>query len=104
MRFVSTRGVGPASLDEALLEGLAADGGLFVPERWPAYSTYQFAAAETVASVASIFLRPFFADSRLGNELLQIIDETFCFPIPIRALPRIRMPAPSKSDATERMA
>lgn len=86
MKYVSTRGGRPVSLEEALLEGLAADGGLYVPERWPTYSPQQFAAIDTVADVAGIILRPFFAGSRLEGELAAIIDETFCFPIPTRTL------------------
>ena len=36
MRYVSTRGAGsPKRFTEILLEGLAADGGLYVPERYP---------------------------------------------------------------------
>ncbi|HDK45924.1 MAG TPA: threonine synthase, partial [Actinobacteria bacterium] len=36
MRYVSTRGgVVEASFEDVLLSGLAADGGLFVPETWP---------------------------------------------------------------------
>lgn len=86
MKYVSTRGAGPVSLEAALLDGIAADGGLYVPERWPTYSLHQYAATTTIAGVASIFLRPFFAGSRLENELPAIIDETFSFPIPTRTL------------------
>ena len=36
MRYVSTRGIAPVlEFGEALLAGLAADGGLYVPESWP---------------------------------------------------------------------
>ena len=36
MRYVSTRGGGkPQRFSNILLEGLAADGGLYVPERLP---------------------------------------------------------------------
>ena len=36
MRYVSTRGVAPVlDFGEALLAGLADDGGLYVPEAWP---------------------------------------------------------------------
>jgi len=36
VNYVSTRGAGaPVSFEEALLEGLAPDGGLYVPESWP---------------------------------------------------------------------
>jgi threonine synthase len=37
MRFTSTRGAAPAiGFREAVLSGLAADGGLYMPEAWPA--------------------------------------------------------------------
>ena len=36
MRYVSTRGQAPAlGFSDALLAGLASDGGLYVPEQWP---------------------------------------------------------------------
>ena len=36
MRYISTRGDAPIlEFDEVLLAGLAADGGLYVPETWP---------------------------------------------------------------------
>jgi threonine synthase len=37
LRYISTRGKAPRlAFDDVLLAGLAADGGLYVPERWPA--------------------------------------------------------------------
>ncbi len=37
MRYVSTRGgVAPQRFSDILLEGLAPDGGLYVPEAYPA--------------------------------------------------------------------
>ena len=45
MLHVSTRGEAPAiSFTDALLAGLARDGGLYVPERWPALSRDAIAA------------------------------------------------------------
>jgi threonine synthase len=39
MRLISTRGeTSPISFTEALLQGLARDGGLYVPEAWPVLS------------------------------------------------------------------
>lgn len=36
MKYISTRGgVPPADFTQVLMEGLAADGGLYVPESWP---------------------------------------------------------------------
>ena len=38
MKYVSTRGRAPVmSFGDVLLAGLAADGGLYVPETWPAF-------------------------------------------------------------------
>ena len=37
LKYVSTRGAAPVlGFDDVLLAGLAADGGLYVPESWPA--------------------------------------------------------------------
>jgi threonine synthase len=42
-RYISTRGAAPAlSFDEVLLEGLAPDGGLYLPERWPTLGPGEF--------------------------------------------------------------
>jgi len=39
LRYVSTRGAAPAlAFDDVLLAGLARDGGLYLPERWPRLS------------------------------------------------------------------
>lgn len=87
MRFVSTRGGGSASLEDALLQGLAADGGLFVPERLPAFTPEDFRAANDLAATARVLLEPFFADSSLRDALGDIVRETFAFPVPLTKLP-----------------
>ncbi|MEL6127339.1 MAG: threonine synthase, partial [Pseudomonadota bacterium] len=44
MRYISTRGEAPAlSFEEAMLTGLARDGGLYVPETWPQMSAAEIA-------------------------------------------------------------
>lgn len=87
MRFVSTRGDTAVSLDAALVNGIAEDGGLYVPVELPHFSTADFVGAATISNVAEILLRPFFSDSMLVDELQQILAETFSFPIPLTALP-----------------
>jgi threonine synthase len=87
MRFVSTRGNATVGLDEALVKGIADDGGLFVPVDLPAFSVSDFDDAHTIPEIAAILLRPFFSDSSLIDELEEILAETFSFPIPITALP-----------------
>ncbi len=63
MRYISTRGDAPIlEFDEVLLAGLAADGGLYVPESWPKFRTDDFRAlrglsyAETATRIMSPFL------------------------------------------------
>ena len=63
MRYVSTRGEAPAvGFSEALLAGLAPDGGLYVPETWPAFTKAEIAAfagkpyAEVAAAVVGRFV------------------------------------------------
>ena len=62
MRYVSTRGgAAPVGFAETLLAGLAPDGGLYIPETWPAFTTAEIAAfagrpyAEVAAEVLARF-------------------------------------------------
>jgi len=86
VKYFSTRGAGPVSLDEALRNGIASDGGLFLPERLPSFRTADFDTAESISEVAAILLRPFFAGSALAGDIGVILDETFSFPIPVAPL------------------
>ncbi len=48
MQFISTRGRAPAlGFSDAVLAGLATDGGLYVPEAWPQLSADEIAALQT---------------------------------------------------------
>ena len=45
MRYISTRGTAPVlNFEEAMLTGLARDGGLYVPETIPTLSADEIAA------------------------------------------------------------
>jgi len=83
MQFVSTRGSSPVSFDAALVQGIAGDGGLFVPTELPAFSTSDFNDAKNLTDVAAILLAPFFKSSSLKPDLHKVLAETFHFPIPI---------------------
>lgn len=87
MRYFSTRGAGPVSLDDALRLGIASDGGLFLPEALPSFDVSDFDRAETIPEVAHVLLQPFFAGSELADELDAILAETYRFPIPATPLP-----------------
>ena len=87
MRYRSTRGEGPATLDVALVRGIADDGGLYLPETLPTFSSGDFSSAGTIQQVAAVLLEPFLAESSLRPELDAILAETFSFPIPATPLP-----------------
>jgi len=63
VRYISTRGDAPIlEFDEVLLAGLAADGGLYVPETWPQFDATDFKAmrglsyAETAIRIMTPFI------------------------------------------------
>ena len=87
MKFRSTRGDKSVTFDEALIQGIADDGGLFLPDTLPTLSPDDFAGSRSIAEVAKILLVPFLADSSLAAALDEIIAETFSFPMPVTALP-----------------
>jgi len=87
MRYFSTRGAGPVSLDDALRLGIASDGGLFLPEALPSFELADFDGAQTIPEVAHVLLQPFFAGSALVDDLDAILAETYRFPIPATPLP-----------------
>lgn len=86
MRYVSTRGqTPPQSFDEVLLAGLAPDGGLFMPETWPQFSTNELSglAALSYTEVAFTILKRFtgsaFCDADLRADIVAAY-ETFAPP------------------------
>ena len=93
MRFRSTRGDQSVALEDALLKGIADDGGLFVPESLPTFSIDDFAAADDLIGAASVLLRPYVAGTRLEADLPSILAETLHFQIPSVSLAWDRGPA-----------
>jgi threonine synthase len=86
MRFVSTRGGGrPVSLRTALFEGMAEDGGLYMPESIEAWSAADLAAlpGQSLIETGISVLRPFVADDIPSRTLSSIVDEALAFPIPL---------------------
>ncbi|MGR3480067.1 MAG: threonine synthase, partial [Salipiger marinus] len=72
MRYISTRGQAPVlSFEDAMLSGLARDGGLYVPETIPQFSAEDIRALHGLSYEETAFrvMRPFTGDS--------FTDETF---------------------------
>jgi threonine synthase len=87
VQYFSTRGAGPVTLDQALVSGIAADGGLFLPQALPQFAPDDFDGAAAIPDIAARLLAPFFAGSMLRDDLQAILRETFSFPIPVTPLP-----------------
>jgi threonine synthase len=85
MRYLSTRGGQDTDLLGAILQGLASDGGLFVPEELPRFVPADF-SGETLPEIATELLEPFFAGSALASELGDICRDALDFPVPLRVL------------------
>ena len=80
MQFVSTRGQAPAlGFSDAVLAGLAADGGLYVPQSWPQLSAADIAsyAGKPYADVAFDIINRFVAGEIAPDKLKAIIDEAY---------------------------
>ena len=88
MRFVSTRGGAAAScFSEAIVHGLAPDGGLYVPEAFPQFDPDRL-PADRFAPMAARILAPFFSGDPLESQLEAICEEAFDFPLLLETLPR----------------
>jgi threonine synthase len=80
MRYVSTRGeASPLGFAEAMLIGLARDGGLYVPETWPRLDAATIAgfAGRPYAEVAVEVIRPFVGDALSEADLARMAREAY---------------------------
>ncbi|KAJ56012.1 threonine synthase [Actibacterium mucosum KCTC 23349] len=80
MRYVSTRGQAPVlSFEEAMMTGLARDGGLYVPETIPQMTHAQIAelAGASYEEAAFTIMRPFIGDAFTDDEFRAIIARAY---------------------------
>ena len=72
MNFISTRGGEKVTGAQAIVKGLASDGGLFVPERFPTVTKEEFSAMSEMsyAERAAFILGKYLGDE-LGQEYLK---------------------------------
>jgi threonine synthase len=94
LEYQSTRAsCPPVSLAEAIVAGLAPDGGLYVPTALPRLTPEDFAGARTLVEVGQRLLEPFFAGGSLAGELPAILDEALSFDAP--CVPLTGTPGPA---------
>jgi threonine synthase len=80
MRYVSTRGDAPdLGFSDALLTGLARDGGLYVPREWPSFSAADIRAMRGLSypDLATRLLTPFVDGEIEKREFADIIAEAY---------------------------
>lgn len=87
MNYISTRGA-VSDLKTALLQGMATDGGLYLPERIPTVAQSTWQAWQTLPfAELSAHLAPIWFGKDLDAALLRrIIREAYTFDIPLHAL------------------
>jgi threonine synthase len=85
LRFLSTRGAPPVSFTTALFNGLAADGGLFVPETIEPWTASEIARLprRTLTEIGLRALRPFVRGELDLAVLEAVVVEALDFPIPL---------------------
>ncbi len=85
VQYVSTRSPGgePVSFEQALLSGLAPDGGLYVPLAIPTLP-HGWRNAASFTELAGTVLRTWLGESEGASDAL--IEEAFDFPVPLEQL------------------
>ncbi len=83
MEYISTRGAdpqqAPLNFEQVTLAGLAGDGGLYVPNQWPAISRDEIAAMSGLpyTEVAVRVMLPFVGDSLTEDELRGLCEQAY---------------------------
>ena len=80
MRYISTRGQAPVlTFEEAMLTGLASDGGLYVPETIPTWTHDEIAALAGLSYEDAAFrvMKPFIGDTFTDAEFRELIARAY---------------------------
>src|SRR4029077_4407697 len=85
MRYIATRGGEPVSFTTALFEGLAPNGGLYVPDAIEPWSADELARLprRTLTEIGLRALRPFTRGEIDRATLEAVVVDALNFPIPL---------------------
>jgi threonine synthase len=93
MRFASSRGGAPlVSLSQAMAQGLAPDGGLYVPSEMPTIDVQALPTRVSLPELARLSLARFFTGDGLRDELGAITHAALNFPAPTTPVAGARDP------------
>lgn len=94
MHYVSTRDDSEKlTLSQAIARGIAPDGGLYVPERFPHFANHQFDGLSELPDIAARLIAPFADGDLLLPELEAICREAMNFPVPLLPIDGMSAPA-----------
>ena len=80
MKYVSTRGeAAEIGFEDAMLAGLAPDGGLYVPKEWPQIAASEFAAlrGRPYAQIAETVITRFTAGAIPADRLREMLNQAY---------------------------
>jgi threonine synthase len=80
VKYSSSRGEAPVlEFSDVLLQGLARDGGLYLPETWPQFDADTIAsfAGKSYQDVAFEIIQPFIGDEIPEDDLKSMIEEAY---------------------------
>lgn len=86
MKFFSTNRTSPeVGFQEAVVNSLPADNGLYFPERIPvlAHDLINNLQGASLAAIGFEIMKPYVADTFSDTQLKQIVEEVFSFDIPL---------------------
>ena len=87
IRFHSTRDSSTSvTFSQALLQGLAPDGGLYVPTSWPRIDVDALSRETTLPGIATRLIAPFVSGDPISAKLAEITADAFNFPAPLVTL------------------
>ncbi|MCK9524228.1 MAG: threonine synthase [Proteobacteria bacterium] len=87
MFYTSTRKNAPAvRASDAIMQGLAPDGGLYIPQSFPSLSALPYGEISSYPELAFEVLAPFFEEDPLLELLPEICVDAFNFPVSLHPL------------------
>ena len=83
IEYISTRGSSPKlGFKDVIFEGLASDGGLYVPNKWPTIDQELLSSFKSLSyqEIAFHIMKPYLDDSISDKDLKNIIQRSYsCF-------------------------
>ena len=80
IKYISTRGDSrKLTFKDVIFEGLASDGGLYIPETWPSLDKKKLSNFKNLSyqDIAFEVIRPYLDDSLSSNDLINIIQKSY---------------------------